>query len=151
MTNELHKKFAVPLSKRRMKSYIIFTVYLTECTSLSQRSGTASFYLFFPVLPRGHAKMRLECPVKIGEVFKPAPGSDRQHRLVRSMQRFGGGIQPVFVQKGNKALPCHLPEPAHEVAGTEGADPGGIGDPKPLGIMDRDPCLLYTSPSPRDA
>ena len=55
------------------------------------------------------------------------------------MQRFGGGIQPVFVQKGNKALPCHLPEPAHEVAGTEGADPGGIGDPKPLGIMDRDP------------
>ena len=83
--------------------------------------------------------MRLECPVKIGEVFKPAPASDRQHRLVRSMQRFGGGIQPVFVQKGNKALPCHLPEPAHEVAGTEGADPGGIGDPKPLGIMDRDP------------
>ena len=52
--------------------------------------------------------MRLECPVKIGEVFKPAPGSDRQHRLVRSMQRFGGGIQPVFVQKGNKALPCNL-------------------------------------------
>ena len=83
--------------------------------------------------------MRLECPIKIGEVFKPAPGSDRQHRLVRSMQRFGGGIQPVFVQKGNKALPCHLPEPAHEVAGTEGADPGGIGDPKPLGIMGRDP------------
>ena len=83
--------------------------------------------------------MRLECPVKVGEVFKPAPGSDRQHCLVRSIQRFGGGIQPVFVQKGNKALPCHLPEPAHEVAGTEGADPGGIGDPKPLGIMDRDP------------
>ena len=55
------------------------------------------------------------------------------------MQRFGGGIQPVFVQKGNKALPGHLPEPTHEVAGTEGADPGGIGDPNPFGIMDRDP------------
>ena len=83
--------------------------------------------------------MCLECPVKIREVFKPTPGSDRQHRLVRSVQRFGGGIQSVFVQKGNKALPGHLPEPAHEVAGTEGTDPGGIGDPKPLGIMDRDP------------
>ena len=28
------KKFAVPLVKRRIKSYIIFIVYLTECTSV---------------------------------------------------------------------------------------------------------------------
>ena len=33
LTGWLYKKFAVPLVKRRIKSYIIFIVYLTECTS----------------------------------------------------------------------------------------------------------------------
>lgn len=83
--------------------------------------------------------MRLERPVKIGEVLKPAPGSDGQNRLIRGLQRFGGGVEPILVQKGHKALPGHLPEPPHEVAGTEGADPGGIGDPEFLGIMGRKP------------
>ena len=32
LTGWLYKKFAVPLVKRRIKSYIIFIVYLTECT-----------------------------------------------------------------------------------------------------------------------
>ena len=35
LTGWLYKKFAVPLVKRRIKSYIIFIVYLTECTSNS--------------------------------------------------------------------------------------------------------------------
>ena len=34
LTGWLYKKFAVPLVKRRIKSYIIFIVYLTECTSV---------------------------------------------------------------------------------------------------------------------
>ena len=36
------KKFAVPLVKRRIKSYIIFIVYLTECTSCSCTAGVFS-------------------------------------------------------------------------------------------------------------
>ena len=83
--------------------------------------------------------MRLECPVEIGEVLEPAAGSDAQHRVIRCVQGFGSGIEPVFLEKSNEALPGHLPEPPHKMAGAEGADPGGIGDPKPLGIMDRDP------------
>ena len=122
--------------------------------------------------------MRLERPVKIGKILKPAPGGDGQHGLIGGSQRLGGGVQPILVQKGNKALPGHLPEPAHKMAGAEGADPGGIGYPERLGIMRRKPlqhgfqplgvggfggetlpalrneqgknCLLYTSPSPRD-
>ena len=34
---------------------------------------------------------------------------------------------------------CRPAEPPHEVAGAEGADPGGIGDPEFLGIMGRKP------------
>ena len=83
--------------------------------------------------------MRLERPVKIGEVLKPAPGGDGQHGLIGGLQRLGSGIQPVLVQKGDKALPGHLPEPAHEVTGAEGADPGGIGHPERLGIMGGEP------------
>ena len=83
--------------------------------------------------------MRLERPVKIGKVFKPAPGGDGQHGLIGGLQRFGCGVQPVLVQKGDKALPGHLPEPAHKMAGAEGADPGGIGYPERLGIMRRKP------------
>ncbi len=46
LTNELYKKFAVPLVKRRMKSYIIFSVYLTECTSVSgEIAAVLSFML----------------------------------------------------------------------------------------------------------
>lgn len=93
----------------------------------------------FPVFPRRHAEVCLEGPVEIGESFKPAPGGDGQDGLIRSLQRFGGGVQAVFVQKGDEALPRHLPEPSHEVAGAEGADPGSIGDPKRLGIMGREP------------
>ena len=107
--------------------------------SLFQRSGTVSFCLFFPIFPRGHAEVRLERPVEIGEVFEAAPGSDGQDGLVCGLQCLGGSVQPVFVQKGDKALPGHLPEPAHEMAGAEGADPGGIGDPEFLGIMGREP------------
>ena len=107
--------------------------------SLFQRGRTASFFVYFSGTPGCHAEVRLERPVKIGEVLKPAPGSDGQNRLIRGLQRFGGGVEPVLVQKGHKALPGHLPEPPHEVAGTEGADPGGIGDPEFLGIMGREP------------
>ena len=95
--------------------------------------------LFFLVFPRRHAEVCLEGPVEIGESFKPAPGGDGQDGLIRSLERFGGGVQAVFVQKGDEALPRHLPEPSHEVAGAEGADPGSIGDPKRLGIMGREP------------
>ena len=66
--------------------------------------------------------MRLERPVKIGEVFKPAPGGNGQHGLIGGSQRLGGGVQPVLVQKGNKALPGHLPEPPHEVHGASCPD-----------------------------
>ena len=83
--------------------------------------------------------MRLERPIKIGKVFKPAPGGDSQHSLVRGLQHLGGGVQPVLIQKGDKALPGHLPEPAHKMAGAEGADPGCIRHPERLGIMCRKP------------
>ena len=105
----------------------------------SREAETASFCLFFSVFPRGHTEVRLERPVEIGEVFESAPGGDGQDGLVRGLQRLGGGIQAVFVQKGNEALPGHLPEPAHKMAGAERADPGGIGDPEHLGIMGREP------------
>ncbi|MCI6446585.1 MAG: hypothetical protein MR806_09645, partial [Subdoligranulum sp.] len=39
LTGWLYKKFAVPLVKRRIKSYIIFIVYLTECTSNPGMTG----------------------------------------------------------------------------------------------------------------
>ena len=106
---------------------------------LWKREGMASVCLFFSVFPRGHAEVHLERPVEIGEVFEAAPGSDGQDGLVCGLQCLGGSVQPVFVQKGDKALPGHLPEPAHEMAGAEGADPGGIGDPERLGIMGREP------------
>ena len=83
--------------------------------------------------------MRLERPVKIGKILKPAPGGNGQHGLIGGSQRLGGGVQPILVQKGNKALPGHLPEPAHKMAGAEGADPGGIGYPERLGIMGGEP------------
>ena len=38
LTGWLYKKFAVPLVKRRINSYIIFIVYLTKCTSLCDGS-----------------------------------------------------------------------------------------------------------------
>ena len=47
MIVRLHKKFAVPLVKRRMKSYIIFSVYFKECTSdyfYGQSGELFSFY-----------------------------------------------------------------------------------------------------------
>ncbi|MDD6949607.1 MAG: hypothetical protein PUI75_11350, partial [Subdoligranulum sp.] len=41
LTGWLYKKFAVPLVKRRIKSDIIFIVYLTECTSdcIQEKAG----------------------------------------------------------------------------------------------------------------
>ena len=98
-----------------------------------------SDFLFFPIFPWCHTEVCLEGPIEIGEIFKPAPGGDGQDGLIRGLQRFGGGVQAVFVQKSDEALPRHLPEPPHEVAGTEGADPGGIGDPELLRIMGRKP------------
>ena len=77
--------------------------------------------------------------VKQYKKYKLAAGGDGQDGLIRGLQRFGGGVQAVFVQKSDEALPRHLPEPPHEVAGAEGADPGSIGDPKRLGIMGREP------------
>ena len=50
----------------------------------SREAETASFCLFFSVFPRGHAEVRLERPVEIGEVFESAPGGDGQDGLVRS-------------------------------------------------------------------
>ena len=63
-------------------------------------SGTNA--LFFAVFPRGQAKVRLECPVEIGEVLEPAAGSDAQHRVIRCVQGFGSGIEPVFLEKSNE-------------------------------------------------
>lgn len=64
LTNELHKKFAVPLSKRRMKSYIIFTVYLTECTSFLREAERPHFVYFFRysrgVMPKCALNARLK-------------------------------------------------------------------------------------------
>ena len=51
------------------------------------------------------------------------------------MQCFGGGIQAVFVQKCDEALPRHLPEPPHKVAGAAGADLSGIRHPEFFGIV----------------
>ena len=45
----------------------------------------------------------LEGPIEIGEIFKPAPGGDGQDGLIRGLQRFGGGVQAVFVQKSDEA------------------------------------------------
>lgn len=41
--NDLHKKIAVSLWKRRKKSCIIFSIYLTECTSFHYRNQGAWF------------------------------------------------------------------------------------------------------------
>ena len=70
--------------------------------------------------------MRLECPVEIGEVLEPAAGSDAQHRVIRCVQGFGSGIEPVFLEKSNEALPGHLPEPAHKMALAAPAGFGGV-------------------------
>ena len=52
MIVRLHKKFAVPLVKRRMKFYIIFSVYLTECTSAGNWQGAGGFSVLYPILLR---------------------------------------------------------------------------------------------------
>ena len=53
LTGWLYKKFAVPLVKRRIKSYIIFIVYLTEC---------ASFFASAPFcLPRSRLSWLQNC------------------------------------------------------------------------------------------
>ncbi|MDD5856857.1 MAG: hypothetical protein PUE19_01405, partial [bacterium] len=44
LTGWLYKKFAVPLVKRRIKSYIIFIVYLTERTSQLLRLPAGVLY-----------------------------------------------------------------------------------------------------------
>ena len=58
------KKFAVPLSKRRMKSYIILTVYLTECTSFLREAERPHFVYFFRysrgVMPKCALNARLK-------------------------------------------------------------------------------------------
>ena len=58
------KKFAVPLSKRRIKSYIIFTVYLTECISFLREAERPHFVYFFRysrgVMPKCALNARLK-------------------------------------------------------------------------------------------
>ncbi|MDD5857083.1 MAG: hypothetical protein PUE19_02605, partial [bacterium] len=44
LTGWLYKKFAVPLVKRRIKSYIIFIVYLTERTSRCWIESSGHFF-----------------------------------------------------------------------------------------------------------
>mgnify|MGYP000769722762 CR=1 FL=1 len=70
----------------------------------SREAETASFCLFFSVFPRGHAEVRLERPVEIGEVFESAPGGDGQDGLVRGLQRLGGGALWSWCSMGLCAL-----------------------------------------------
>ena len=83
--------------------------------------------------------MRLECPVEIGEVLEPAAGSDAQHRVIRCVQGFGSGIEPVFLEKSNEALPGHLPEPPHKMALAARHQLCCIGDMHLFAIMVRHP------------
>lgn len=99
------------------------------------RSGRS----FPAVFPRGHLEVRLEGAVEVGEVLEAAARSDGKHRVVGGVERLGCHVQAVVVQVGDEALPGHLPEPAHEVAGAERADLRGVSNVKVFCRVGREP------------
>ena len=105
------------------------------CGVVLARSGRS----FPAVFPRGHLEVRLEGAVEVGEVLEAAARSDGKHRVVGGVERLGCHVQAVVVQVGDEALPGHLPEPAHEVAGAERADLRGVSNVKVFCRVGREP------------
>ena len=68
--------------------------------------------------------MRLECPVKIGEVFKPALLGNAQNGVLCCAKCLGGSVESIFPQKDDKGLSGHLAEPPHKVIGAALAQRG---------------------------